>query len=115
MENKLLIINDVFGIAVFTAIFISFFYQWLLPWIAVPCMSWLIIDAYVFVKSEASFSRTFDFIADVLFVTAFVFLPLFVPPSPSVLTTIAKIVAFSVPPLAILRYVLDIIDVRDRE
>jgi len=119
MGDKLLIINDALGIAIFTAIFISFFHQWLLPWIAVPCMLWLIIDAYVFVKSKHSFTRTFSFIADVLLATAFVFLPLFVPPSPlnvpAVLTTVLDIMVFSVPPLEIARNTIDIIDILNRE
>jgi len=114
-----LIINDALGIAIFTAIFISFFRQWLLPWIAVPCMLWLIIDAYVFVKSEPSFTRTFSFIADVLLATAFVFLPLFVPPSPlnvpAILTTVLDIMVFSAPPLVIVRNAIDIINVLSRE
>ena len=114
-----MIINDALGIAVFTAVFISFFRQWLLPWIATPCVLWLIIDAYVFVKSKPSFMRTFSFIADVLVATAFVFLPLFVPPSPlnvpAILTTVLNIMAFSVPPLVIVRNAIDIIDVLNRE
>ena len=119
MRDKLLIINDALGIAIFTAIFISFFRRWLLPWIAIPCMLWLIIEAYTVMKSGPSFTRTFGFIADVLIATAFVFLPLFVPPSPlnvpAVLTTVLNAMVFSVPPLGIVRNAIDIIDVLNRE
>jgi len=115
-----LIIDDALGIAIFTAIFISFFNRWLLPWLAIPCMLWLIIDAYARITCKPSLKNMFSFIADVLITTAYVFLPLFVPPSPlpnvpAFLTTIIDKLTLSVPPVAIVHNVLEIIKTLSRK
>ncbi len=72
--DRLKTIDKVLGIIADATLIIALFYRQLLLEASVLALFWLAFDAYVALKTSK-----LDFLADVLFIAAFIVLPFFIP------------------------------------